>query len=68
MDQKGRLTRAVENESRFPEPSVVRCLLDAARGLELAAPKGGALKFVWAMRLGEMPTPVPPPIEPQNTQ
>jgi hypothetical protein len=60
LDSKGRLTRATENESRFPDPSVVGCLLDRARTLKFQPPKGGPLAFVWAARLGRLPAPAAP--------
>jgi len=66
LDPKGRLTRAAENESRFPERGVVRCLVDAARALELAAAKGGALSFIWAVRFGQAPSPTPPALPPEE--
>ncbi len=58
LDDKGRVRHVAENESRFPAPSVVRCAADALRKCRFHAAKGGALSFVYALRLGAL-APLP---------
>jgi hypothetical protein len=57
QDRDGRILDVCEDESRFPDPKVVRCMLAAVRAVNLPKPKGGELSFVYAVRLGRMPTP-----------
>jgi hypothetical protein len=57
LDERGQTRRIVENESRFPDPEVVRCAAFALKQVAFPAPKDGPLTLVYAIRLGQ-----PPPI------
>lgn len=47
----GKVDEAFEVESRFPEESVVRCVLREARALTFSPPVGGDVRFVVPLRL-----------------
>ena len=55
QDASGRITQVREDESRFPDPAVVRCMIDQLRQVSLPKPLGGRLSFAYALRLGRMP-------------
>jgi len=46
-----------ENESRFPDPEVTRCVIAAVGELDYPPPQGGELEFIQAFRLGSEPRP-----------
>lgn len=58
LDDKGRVQHVAENESRFPVRSVAHCGIEALRKCGFHAAKGGALSFVYALRLGTL-APLP---------
>lgn len=58
LDKKGRVRRVAENESHFPDRAVVHCAIEALRNCHFHAAKGGALSFVYALRLGDL-APLP---------
>lgn len=47
----GTLQSVVENESRFPDPEVSRCVIAAVSRLDYPPARGGELKFIQAFRL-----------------
>lgn len=54
LDNHGRVARATEHESHFPDPSVVKCSVDAAQTLWLPNATKGGLHLI-ALRVGAMP-------------
>jgi hypothetical protein len=57
QDERGRITRVHEEESRFPDREVASCVIRVVRSAELPTPKGGSLRWCYALRLGAMPDP-----------
>lgn len=55
LDARGELLGAREDESRFPDRAVARCVVHAVRAVPFPIPKGGALSLVVAARLGMPP-------------
>jgi len=60
LDAQGRVRSVAENESRFPDREVVRCASGALGRAPFPVPKAGALSFVYAVRLGQIPAIVAP--------
>ncbi len=65
LDKRGRVRHVAEDESRFPDRSVVRCVVQALDKCHFHAAKGGALSFVYALRLGRL---APLPAKPAENQ
>jgi hypothetical protein len=55
VEADGRVRNVVEHESRFPDPTVLSCILDGIRGSLLPAPSGGPARLVWSLKLGTPP-------------
>lgn len=62
-DASGAVKSVAEHDTRFPDQSVVACILSVLRGTALGAFEGGPLRLVWAVRLG-----TPPSTEPAGNQ
>lgn len=58
LDKKGRVQHVAQDESHFPAPAVVRCAVAALGKCHFPPAKGGALSFVYALRLGAL-APLP---------
>ncbi len=58
LDDKGRVRHVDEKESHFPDRTVVHCAIEALRTSRFRAAKGGALSFVYALKLGAL-APLP---------
>jgi hypothetical protein len=56
QNAKGEVTRVTEDESRFPDRQVSRCLARVVKEARLPPPAGGELVFCYALRLGQMPS------------
>lgn len=56
FDEHGQLKRVSENESRFPDAEVTRCIVNAVEQLELPKPRGGTLLYNQGIRLGPAPS------------
>ncbi len=59
QDEKGRVRRARQDESHFPDRAVASCVVSVLRSVAWPKPKGGALSFVVAARFGELRLPEP---------
>jgi hypothetical protein len=60
LDAHGSVRQAFEQESRFPDPDVTRCIRHTFADLTLPTPSGGAASFVFAARLGRPPPMLAP--------
>ncbi len=56
LDETGRTRRVRETESHFPDRDVSACIVRAAKQIGFPAAKAGALTFVFAVRLGDLPS------------
>ncbi len=56
VDAEGRVLRAAEYESHFPDPAVPACTVEALRGAVVPPPPlSGAFRLVWGVKLGAPP-------------
>src|SRR5690606_11383860 len=52
----GSLKHLAQDESQFPDAEVSRCVVQRLSQLSYPAPRGGALKYIQAYRLGKPTT------------
>lgn len=54
LDEKGHTRRVRETESRFPDHEVSACVVEALKRVKFPPANGGALAFIYAVRLGDI--------------
>jgi hypothetical protein len=59
QDKKGRVRRARQDESQFPDRGVAACVVSVLRSRPYPKPKGGILRFVVSARFGQLRLPEP---------
>jgi hypothetical protein len=68
LDERGRVRKVAEHESRFPAREVVSCAADSLQQVAFPRPSDGPISVVYAIRLGRPPESASPAPATQATE